>query len=162
MAANNEQGEVKVTMQHPEGQSLFFTASIIQFLANRRDKRRPFYLGHWLDSLNDGEIGRLVELTEQATLNLNSDRPVGFDGEDDMLGVAVYAISGETRKPPTFPDNPGIVAALCFMVSMEQARRRGWVTLKGAFSMVEPNLGAAEITDKGFREMPEILKRASH
>jgi hypothetical protein len=163
MAANNKQGDVKVTMKHPDGQSLLFTASIIQFLTNRKDKRRPFYLGHWLDTLDDGEVGRLVELTERAVLNLTSDQPVAFDGEDDMLGVAVYALSGETRKPPGFPDNPNIVAALCFMVSMEQARRLGWITLKkGAFSMVEPDLAVAEITDKGLREMPEALKRASH
>jgi hypothetical protein len=59
-------GEVKVTVRHPDGQSLFFTESIIQFLMNRRDKRRPFYLGHWLDSLDNADLRRLVDAGKQS------------------------------------------------------------------------------------------------
>jgi len=162
MAADNGPRDVKVTMKHPDGRPMFFTESLIQFLTNLRDKRRPFYLGHWLESLQDGDLGRLVEWSERAALNLATDQPVDFAEEDDMLGVTVYALSGEAKTPPAFLDNPAHLGALCFMASMEQARRLGWITLKGVFSMLNPGLGVAEITDKGHREMPDALKRSSH
>lgn len=165
MASDGGQDRITVSIDHPDGIKLPFTESLVRFLVNRRDKRRPFFLGHWLAALDGAELGRLVSLAEDITLNLAAGVEGASEGEggDDLMGVLLHALAAETGKMGFDPeDYPAQMGGLYFMGSLEEARRAGWIVLEGALSLAEPSRGVATITDKGFKEMPETFRNAMH
>ena len=59
----NDKVDVKIT--HPEGVNMRYSENISAFLMARDDKSRQFYLGHWLSSLDNEQLGQLSFLFHQ-------------------------------------------------------------------------------------------------
>jgi hypothetical protein len=163
MAARQKPGGTTVSITHPDGIKFPFTENLVRFLLERPHKHKPFFLGQWLESLGDAQLDRLASLAEQELLNYASDAPVDTGGGEDLMGVVVHALAVETRnRRVSMEEYPAHLGALCLVAALEEARRAGWITLKGVFSLADPARGVAEITEKGMREMPQTLKRAVH
>lgn len=163
MATDDGRDEVKVSITHPDGIAFSYTENLVRFLLNWRHKQQPFFLGHWLESLGNAQLLRFVELAEREVLNFATDEPVETGSGEDLMGVIVHVLAVETRSQKiSMAEYPGHLGMLYFCAAMEEARRAGWVTLEGEFSLAEPSRAVAKITDKGFHEMPETLRRATH
>jgi len=145
-----------VKINHPDGVSMRYSKSLIEYLANRENKSAAFYLGHWLALLEDSELEQLRVLANQF-----------MDGVeetylDDIVSVCIHAMSAETRKPQiklTPSDIGDWVGSLYVNSSIDSYRRRGWVELGSTLSIKPHKRVTMTITELGFRSGETMLQR---
>jgi len=149
-AAPRNPAQVRIEM--PDGQRLRFSESLVAFVANRpgRERRRGFRLGDWIASLDDGTLGHLADLAEQA---LSGAEPPGRAGED-LLSVAVHAACAERRVGKVRVDEEKAhawLAAIFAGALFESFRREGLVEFDAPISIESKGPGefAFTVTEKG-------------
>lgn len=138
--------ENSVTIEHPEGAPMRFSKSLMEFLANRKNKAAAFYLGHWLASIQDDHLEQLRVLAKQF-----------MDGVeelylDDIISVCIHAMAAERRKPQVKLAPSEIqewVGTLYVASSLDSYRRRGWVQLESTLSIKPHKQVKMSVTELG-------------
>lgn len=155
MELEDQNENVQVTITHPDGVKMRYSESISAFLMSRKDKSRHFYLGHWLSSLGDDDLGQLIQLS-QLYLDGVEERYL-----DDIFMVVITAVSAEKRNPkvelsPEILND--VVGALNLAACIESFTRRGWLVLENTLSINIHKKVKARITDSGMKQGGEFRK----
>ncbi|MFO1432046.1 MAG: hypothetical protein U1F76_18205 [Candidatus Competibacteraceae bacterium] len=137
-----------VEITHPDGLNLRFAEHLASFLLNRPHPHAPFWLGHWLATLEDEALYHLEVLSSRAH---QAPESLG-EAIHDLLLVVVTATAAETRQQKLHFQEDGVITAFgCLWLAccLERFARAGWVVLTAPCSILPQEEQHIELTEAG-------------
>lgn len=135
-----------VKISHPDGAPMKYSENLIGYLSNRTNKSKQFYFGDWLMTLGNDELGQLGNM---AKLWMEGADEIYLD---DIISVAITALSAETRKQTHrfSPDDiSNLIGTIFTNSAIESYSRKGWVKLGTSLSIDPHKEIELEITELG-------------
>lgn len=144
-----------ITIEHPSNVSMRHSEGVINYLIKRKNKQKPFLLGHWLTSLDDGALNSLRDLTKR----FMDGAPDPGHTIDDVISVAIHAYLAETGQ---FDMNvemefiPELVRCLHFASTLDFFRRKGLIEVLAPLSIRPDSSPSIQLTKSGLQQAEQI------
>ena len=146
--------EVTAKITHPNGVDMKFSESLTEFLISREDKSVQFLIGHWIESLPNDQLGRLMQFVDEYFHG--GDAPY----LDDIFSLIIIAVPVE-RNERTISVTPENVhewcSALLLATGLEINRRHGYVEILNPMGIDTKTNTSIRITELG-RQAGEEMK----
>jgi hypothetical protein len=123
---------MSVKLNHPAGASMLHSESLATFLRHRIKDGEPFFLGHWLITVDDAALRHLRSLTTRARGGDSS------PSTDDLLVVALTAQAAELVRAEHEVNEDVVIQWINILhvaAAIEGYRRMGWLVLDRPLSI---------------------------
>lgn len=144
-------------VRHPNGQAMRLSSSLALYLAQRDE--RKFKLGHWLSTVDASLLDYFADVAGAYAERPTDPRVV------DLVTLGSLAHAAETGARPQHELRAEDMIRFCaqagLFAELERCRRRGWLDIEGALSILDLGDAKVHYSAEGLRAMMAHLPKDS-